>query len=348
MIRDAAPDDDRRPVQMDVAPAGGVGDVCELIDLDEEGDLDAETAERSIDLRPTRDDTNERLDRFVASRLPDLSRSYVQRLIDDGRVLVDGVVRRRTFKMTPGELVSVQVPAPVPEAMEPEAIPLDVVFEDRDLIVLDKPTGMVVHPAPGHPRGTLVNALLHHAPEIEVAGTNRPGIVHRLDKDTSGLMVVAKSDRGRHSLLDQWNRRAVRKGYLALVRGVVEPDEATVDVPIGRDPKDRQRMTAIASGRRALTHFRVRRRFAEATLLDVEIETGRTHQIRVHLAFIGHPLVGDPIYNRAVGPLGGTKSIAPRQFLHSSLLAFSLPDGRRVQFESALPADLQAVLDRVA
>jgi len=323
-------------------------DAYELIDLEAED----ETAgvEGTVELRPTRDELNERLDKYVAAQIPDFSRGHIQRLIDDGRVLVDGVPRRRTFKVTPGEVVTVSVPAPVLVPLEPEAIPLDVLYEDEDVLVLDKPAGMVVHPAPGHPRGTLVNALLYHAPGIAVGGSNRPGIVHRLDKDTSGLMVVAKSDRGRTALVDQWSRHSVEKGYVALVRGLVEPDMATVDVPIGRDPKDRQRMAAIATGRNAMSHLVVREWFpdAGATLLDVDIETGRTHQIRVHLAFIGHPVVGDPIYNRASGPLGGTKSIAPRQFLHAARLAFDLPGGERVSFASPLPLDLQETLSRLS
>jgi 23S rRNA pseudouridine1911/1915/1917 synthase len=320
-------------------------------DEDEPVELDADAgiAGGSVELRPNRDDLNERLDKYVAAHVPELSRGYVQRLIDDGQVLVDGVPRRRTFKVTPGEIVTVRVPMPDVVPLEPEAIPLSVVYEDEDVLVLDKPAGMVVHPAPGHPCGTLVNALLHHAPEIAVGGSNRPGIVHRLDKDTSGLMVVAKSDRGQRALLDQWGEQSVEKGYVALVRGLVEPNVATIDVPIGRDPKDRQRMAAIANGRPALTHLMVRERFPVpgATLLDIDIETGRTHQIRVHLAFIGHPVAGDATYNRAAGPLGGTKSIAPRQFLHAARLGFALPGGRRVAFESPLPPELDVVLSRL-
>lgn len=322
-----------------------IGD--ESLELDElEG---AVGAEEIVELRPTRDEVNERLDKYVAAHLPDLSRGHVQRLIDDGQVLVDGKVRRRTFKVTPGEVVTVQVPAPVAIAIEPEPIPLEIRYEDDDVIVIDKPAGMVVHPAPGHPRGTLVNALLHHAPGIAIAGSIRPGIVHRLDKDTSGLMVVAKSDRGRRVLVEQWGRQSVEKGYVALARGIVEPDAATINIPIGRDPKDRQRMAAIAGGKLAVSHLVVRERFSEpgATLLDVDIETGRTHQIRVHLAFIGHPVVGDATYNRASGPLGGTRSITPRQFLHAARLAFDLPDGRRVAFESSLPPDLEETLSRL-
>ena len=286
-----------------------------------------------------------RLDKFVAAELSDLSRSYVQQLIADGRVRVDGIARRASFALTPRMVVDVEVPPRAIESLVPEPIPLDVVFEDADVIVLNKPAGMVVHPAPGHATGTLVNALLAHAPEMSLNGSNRPGIVHRLDKDTSGLMVVAKTDRARNALVAQWNDRTVRKGYVALVNGRVEPNEGTIDAPIGRDREQRQRMAVTAKGKPAVTHFTVRERFARSTLLDVEIETGRTHQIRVHLAFIGHPVAGDQVYNPAKGRgRAGQEVRVPRQFLHAARLGFRLPDGRAVAFEAALPPDLDLVL----
>ena len=307
--------------------------------------VELDTTDGPIELRPEREQMSERLDKFVAANLPDLSRSYIQHLIDDGQVRVDGIVRRRTFKMTPGQVVHVAVPRPVLVDLEPEAIPLSIVYEDADVLVIDKPAGMVVHPAPGHPTGTLANAVVAHAPEISIAGSNRPGIVHRLDKDTSGLIVIAKSDRARVSLVQQWNKRTVDKHYIALVAGVVEPDDATIDVPVGRDPVARSRMAAVANGRDAVTRFDVRERFVDTTLLDVQIDTGRTHQIRVHLAFIGHPVVGDEMYNRLGGRTGGGRELVPRQFLHASRLAFALPDGRPVSFNSLLPPDLQSALD---
>ena len=294
-----------------------------------------------VELRPTREQINERLDRFVAAALPDLSRTYVQQLIAAGNIRVDGVVRRSTFKMTPGEVVVIDVPPPKIDRIEPEAIPLAIVYEDEDVIVLDKPAGLVVHPAPGHPSGTLVNALLHHAPEISVGGTNRPGIVHRIDKETSGLMVVAKSDRARTTLVAQWAQRSVEKGYVALVDGLVESNDGTIDVPLGRDPAQRQRMAPLPRGRSAITHFAVCNRFERFTLLDLKIETGRTHQIRVHLAFIGHPVVGDSVYGR---PLAAPSIDLRRQFLHAARLGFRLPEGRPVEFESPLPDDLRAAL----
>jgi 23S rRNA pseudouridine1911/1915/1917 synthase len=309
-------------------------------------DLDDDAEETEvIELRPGRGDLGERLDRYVADNLPELSRSFVQDLIADGAVLVDGVVRKPKFKITPGQVVTVALPKPEPTAIVPEPIPLDIQYEDADVIVLNKPAGLVVHPAPGHPRGTLVNALLHHAPEIDLAGSNRPGIVHRLDKDTSGLMVVAKSDRAHAALLRQWAERSVTKEYLALAHGAIEPEKGTIDAPIGRDPFNRQRMAVVQGGRPAVTHFRVLRRFADATLLELDLESGRTHQIRVHLAFIGHPLVGDAVYGaKAAGPTVA----APRQFLHASRLGFMLPNGEPVSFASALPPDLQMTLDRLS
>src|SRR5688572_23846162 len=245
--------------------------------------------------------------------------------------------------MTPGEVVAVEIPPPRVDEILPDPIPLAVVYEDTDVIVVDKPAGMVVHPAPGHPRGTLANALVAHVPGIAVGGSRRPGIVHRLDKDTSGLIIAAKTDRGRTSLVEQWADQSVEKTYLALVAGVVEENEATIDAPIGRDPKNRQRMAVVRTGRPALTHFRVVERFQPATLLEVSIETGRTHQIRVHLAFIEHPVVGDRLY-------GGAQPTDPhleRQFLHASALAFHLPDGEPMRLEAPLPGDLRAALEEL-
>lgn len=303
------------------------------------GDDDLE----AIFLRPDRESLGMRLDRYVADNLPDFSRSTVQGLIDDGRILVDGLARKSKFRITPGEVVTVEIPPPELDEIEPDAIPLDVVFENADVIVIDKPAGLVVHPAPGHPRGTLANALVAHVPGLSVGGSRRPGIVHRLDKDTSGLIVAAKSDRGRMALVSQWGEGEVKKTYLALVSGVVAEDEATIDAPISRDPKNRQRMAVQRGGRSAVTHIRVLERFPNATLLEVSIETGRTHQIRVHLAFIGHPVVGDPVYGK---PRPGDPAVV-RQFLHASGLGFRLPDGTAVDFTSPLPEDLERALEEL-
>ncbi len=296
-----------------------------------------------LELRPTRDDLGTRLDRYVADQLPDLSRGTVQGLIESGRVRVDGQHRKPKFRMTPGEVVSVEIPPPLIDEILPDPIPLTIVYEDADVIVVDKPAGMVVHPAPGHPRETLANALVAHVPGISVGGSQRPGIVHRLDKDTSGLIVAAKTDRGRTALVTQWESRSVEKTYLTLVSGSLEDEEATIDAPIGRDPKNRQRMAVTKSGRPAVTHFRVVERFPEASVLEFSIQTGRTHQIRVHLAFIGHPIVGDQVYGRA----RPTDPRLERQFLHASALGFRLPVGEALRLEAPLPQDLQAVLEEV-
>ena len=319
--------------------------VVDVLDLDVAASGASTRPAGTLELRPTRDEINTRLDRYVAAALPDLSRSYVQHLIADGQVKVDGVVRRAAFKVTPGEVVVVDVPPPADQTVAAEDIPLAIVYEDDDVIVLDKPAGLVVHPAPGHATGTLVNALLHHAPEMAVGGEHRPGIVHRLDKDTSGLMVVAKTDRARNSLVAQWAARIVHKAYVALVGGVVVDDAFTVDAPIGRDPAQRQRMAVIHRGKAAVTHIAVRERFAATTLVDAVIETGRTHQIRVHTAFVGHPIVGDTVYGRqaAAAERRGEPPVG-RQFLHAADLAFRLPDGREVSFHADLPPDLAAAL----
>ena len=302
-----------------------------------------EESDQFVEFHPTRDDLGTRLDRYVADQLPDLSRATVQGLIESGRVRVDGQQRKPKFRMTPGQVVSVEIPAPRIDEILPDLIPLAVVYEDADVIVVDKPAGMVVHPAPGHQRGTLANALLAHVPGISVGGSQRPGIVHRLDKDTSGLIVAAKTDRGRTALVAQWESHSVEKTYLALVLGSVGDEEATIDAPIGRDPKHRQRRAVVRTGRPAVTHFRVVERFRTSTLLEVSIETGRTHQIRVHLAFIGHPTVGDQLY----GSARATQPQLDRQFLHASGLAFQLPDGTPLRLEAPLPDDLHAVLEEL-
>jgi 23S rRNA pseudouridine1911/1915/1917 synthase len=313
-----------------------MGGDSEVLAVDEESD-------GLVELRPGREDLGTRLDRYVAENLPDLSRGTVQALIASGRIRVDGQQRKPKFRMTPGEVVSVEIPPPRIDEILPDPIPLAVVYEDTDVVVIDKPAGMVVHPAPGHPRGTLANALVAHVPGISVGGSQRPGIVHRLDKDTSGLIVAAKTDRGRTSLISQWDDRSVEKTYLALVAGSVADEEATIDAPIGRDPKNRQRMAVLRSGRPAVTRFRVIERFPNATLLELSIETGRTHQIRVHLAFIGHPILGDQLY----GKPRRTDFQLGRQFLHACALAFRLPDGARLKLEAPLPNDLQSVLEQL-
>lgn len=314
-------------------------DRVEMIDLgDDEGDEPRPSG--LVTLHPEKADLGSRLDKYLADTLPDMSRAMLQGLIEEGHVLVDGVQRKSKFRVTPGQVVSVDIPPVEEDEIQPDAIPLEVVYEDVDVIVINKPAGMVVHPAPGHPRGTLANALVAHVPEIAVGGSHRPGIVHRLDKDTSGLIVAAKTDRGKLTLVDQWADRSVEKTYITLVSGSPDEDEATIDAPIMRDTQNRQRMAVHRNGRDAISHFRVLERFPDATLLEVIIETGRTHQIRVHLAFAGLPVVGDAVY----GKPGSDPVPADRQLLHASRLGFGLPDGKRVTFEAPLPADFEGAL----
>ncbi|MCX7623715.1 MAG: RluA family pseudouridine synthase [Thermomicrobium sp.] len=287
----------------------------------------------------------ERLDKLIASRVTGMSRSFVQQLMKRGEILVNGEPCKPAQRVRYGDRLEVYLP-PVepPTDLEPEYLPVPVIYEDDDIIVFDKPPGLVTHPAPGHEHGTLVNALKAIRPDLQVQPSHRPGIVHRLDKDTSGLLVVAKTEPARLALLEQWQSRSVVKRYTALVHGVVEPDSGTIDAPISRDPRDRTRMAVVAWGRPAITHFRVLERFRCATLLDVTIETGRTHQIRVHCAFIGHPVVGDQQY-------GGQRPFCvpvPRQFLHARYLRFRHPTtGQVIELETPLPYDLRGVLDRL-
>lgn len=284
-----------------------------------------------------------RLDKFLAEVYPDLSRSLVQKLIEDGQVSVDGQVMKPSSRVVAGQVVEVRVPAPQPVGIEPESIPLQVVYDDPDLVVVDKPAGLVVHPAAGHARGTLVNALIARYPDLAIGTSLRPGIVHRLDKDTSGLMVVAKNDVAQASLSDQIKDRLVLKEYISLVHGPLEAPRGTIDAPIGRDPRNRKRMAIVAGGRPARTHFALKERFADYDLVEVRLETGRTHQIRVHFASIGHPVAGDRVYGRPDRELG-----LDRQFLHANRLGFRLPrTDEYVEFTSPLPADLQRVLEHL-
>jgi 23S rRNA pseudouridine1911/1915/1917 synthase len=290
------------------------------------------------------DHDGERLDAFLSRRCgQELSRSYAHKLIADGLVTVNGAPSKPSHRLGRGDDVVVLLPPPEVVALEAEAIPLGIVYQDEDVIVVDKPAGLTVHPAAGHPRGTLVNALLTVCPELaNIKGTLRPGIVHRLDKDTSGLLVVAKNERAHASLARQIKEREVHKVYLALVRGRVEPPEGVIDAPIGRHPRRRQRMAVVEGGRAAQTRYRVRELLDDGySLVEAEPLTGRTHQIRVHFASIGHPVVGDRLYGKA-SPLVG------RQFLHAWRLGFRLPaSGRYQEFESPLPGDLAGALDRI-
>ncbi len=290
-----------------------------------------------------------RLDRFLTDRLGGLSRSAVQRLTAEEQVTVNGRPVKAGYKVRPGDVVAVDLPAEEPQKPTAEAIPLAVVYEDETLLVVDKPAGMVVHPAPGHPGGTLVNALLARYPELATDGEGWPGIVHRLDRDTSGLLLVAKEEKGRLALQRQFKARRVRKFYLALLDGCLQPPRGRIEAPLGRDPHRRQRFAVVPGGREAITEYRVLEPFTrragpsagDYTLVEAEPKTGRTHQIRVHFASIGHPVVGDRVYGRRRPALP-----VPRQFLHAWRLEFTHPlSGQRVELEAPLPPDLGAVLD---
>jgi 23S rRNA pseudouridine1911/1915/1917 synthase len=296
----------------------------------------------------------QRLDAWLAGQL-ELSRTRIAGLVEEGLVLLNDAETRKAEPLNPGDRVQIRVPPPAPSRVEPEDLPLHVVWEDEHLLVVNKAPGMVVHPAPGHPSGTLVNALLHHVRDLAgVGGTLRPGIVHRLDRDTSGLLVVAKHDRSHRGLSDALRRRKIRRLYLAASWGHLDRSPLKVDAPIGRDPRHRQRMAVVEGGRRAVSHFRVRESWPTAELLDVGLETGRTHQIRVHLAHLGHPVVGDEVYGAGweKGMGGANRSWAlelarrtPRQFLHATRLAFRHPiTGEKLTFHAPLPADLDAVM----
>ena len=282
----------------------------------------------------------ERLDVFLSSRHSDLSRSRIRRLIDDGHVMVDGRAGKASTRLVAGQNVSIGIPPPAPAELQPWDVPLPVVFEDNDLIVIDKPAGMTVHPAPGNEDHTLANAVLAHAPDIEgIGGERRPGIVHRLDKDTSGLIVVAKNERAHAHLSDQFKSRGVGKVYLALVAGHPSPPEADIDAPIGRHRHDRQRMALVSTGRPAITRYRIVTSYSRSTLVEARPRTGRTHQIRVHLSSVGHPVVGDTTYGRSAEGLS-------RQFLHAYRLVFLHPATEEpMEFTAALPADLETYLD---
>ncbi|HEX6939412.1 MAG TPA: RluA family pseudouridine synthase [Longimicrobiales bacterium] len=298
----------------------------------------------------------ERLDAYIARRLPEVSRSRVAQLLESGHIRLNGRVPRKSERPAAGDAIEVELPAPEPARLEPEPIPLAIAYEDADLLVVDKPAGMVVHPAPGHRTGTLVNALLHHVSDLSgVGGRLRPGIVHRLDKDTSGLLIVAKNDAAHRQLSAALKRREIHRAYLAAAWGHLRSEAETVDAPIGRSPTDRQRMAVVEGGRRAVTHLKRLERWVAADLLRAELETGRTHQIRVHLAWIGHPVVGDPVYGAGAergvsGPARGwARAFAarvPRQFLHAAELRFRHPrTGRELHFTSPLPRELAAAAD---
>lgn len=283
-----------------------------------------------------------RIDKQLGHHFTQFSRSQLQHWIADGHVLVNGQQVKPKYKLNVGDLVEVIPEEPKKIDLEPEKIPLDIVYEDDDVVVVNKPQGMVVHPAPGHPDHTLVNALLYHCPLSTINGEFRPGIVHRIDKDTSGLLMVAKNDMAHRSLAAQLKAKTNQREYVALVHGVIKEDQGTVDAPLGRSLKDRKKQAVVADGRHAVTHFKVLERFNHYTLVSCRLETGRTHQIRVHMKYIGHPLAGDPLY-------GPRKTLAGNgQYLHARLLGFKHPrTGKELVFTAPLPAYFQQMLDRL-
>lgn len=281
-----------------------------------------------------------RLDAFLARVHPEISRTRWQELIREGRVLVDGERSKPSAAVEPGVRVQARVPAREPDELAPESIPLTVVYEDGDLVVVDKPAGMVVHPGPGHRTGTLLNALLARYPDLLSKTSGRPGIVHRLDKGTSGLIIVARRRAAKDHLQAQFKRREVGKVYLSLVEGRLQPRRGLIDAPLGRDPRRRTRMSVTPGGRPAQTEYQVLEELEAFTYLEARPRTGRTHQVRVHLAFTGHPVAGDRLYGRRNRALG-----LDRPFLHAHRLVFRRPsDDGRVEVESPLPEDLGAIL----
>lgn len=290
-------------------------------------------------------EAGERIDKFVTETIDEeagLSRSQIQQWIKNGDVTVNGKAVKPNYKLAADDIVALTVPEPVDVNIAPEPIPLDIVYEDADVIVVNKPRGMVVHPAPGHYSGTLVNALLHHCRDLSgINGVLRPGIVHRIDKDTSGLIMAAKNDKAHVSLAEQLKAHSVTRKYTAVVHGNVAHDQGTIDAPIGRDPNDRKKYTVTdKNGKHAVTHFLVLDRLADYSVLQLKLETGRTHQIRVHMKYIDHPLVGDPMYGRSKGnPIDG-------QALHAGTLGFVHPSSASyMEFSADLPNDMLHLLD---
>ncbi|MCL5935370.1 MAG: RluA family pseudouridine synthase [Firmicutes bacterium] len=291
------------------------------------------------------EDSGQRLDIFLAAESPDLSRSHIQKLVAEGMVEVSGLPARASYRVKRGDLVVLRIPPPVELVVEPEPIPLDIYFEDTDVVVVNKPRGMVVHPAEGNYTGTMVNALLFHCRDLSgINGLKRPGIVHRLDKDTSGLLMAAKNDFAHLELARQLSERKVERRYLALAHGVLKNDRGIVNAPISRHPRDRKRMAVTpGKGRPAITHYKVLGHYGSLTYLELKLETGRTHQIRVHMAYLGHPLVGDLKYGQAKNRFN-----LEGQFLHAATLGFVHPrSGEKIAFEAPLPGELQGILENI-
>ena len=298
-----------------------------------------------IEKRIIADVNNERLDSYISKSNLDLSRSMVQKLIKENRVFVNGKNEKESYKIKVNDNITIQIEEPKSSKLEAQDIPLDIIYEDNDIIVINKPKGMVVHPGNGNPDNTLVNAVLAHCKGSlsGIGGEIRPGIVHRIDKDTSGLIIVAKNDKSHINLSEQIKNHEVTKIYTALVKGNISEDEATIDMPIGRDKKDRKKMSVTRDGKEAVSHIKVVKRYGNYTLIRVKIDTGRTHQIRVHMAKIGHPVIGDEVYSSGKNEFG-----VKGQMLHSTILKFKHPiSGKEIMLEAPLPQYFEDVLSKL-
>ena len=299
-----------------------------------------------FELEITAEENGTRLDSYLAEELEGISRSYLQKLIGEGLILVNQKTVKSNYKVKTGDSVLVQIPEAAPVDIQPEAMDLDIVYEDSDLLIVNKPVGLVVHPAHGHYSGTLVNGLLAHCTDLSgINGKMRPGIVHRIDKDTSGLLMIAKNDMAHQHLAAQLKEHSIKRAYYALVQGVISEPAGLVDAPIGRHETDRKKMAVtFKNSKEARTHYYVKERFAKNSFIECRLETGRTHQIRVHMAYLGHPLVGDPLYGTRKNNLD-----FPGQALHAYALGFVHPrTGEELYFEAPLPEHFQSVLKTLA
>ena len=286
-----------------------------------------------------------RIDSYIVDKNINLSRTAIKRLLDEGKILVNGKKQKPSYKPEVGDIITIEIPEPEEVELKPQDIPIDVIYEDKDIIVVNKPKGMVVHPANGNPDGTLVNAILAKCKDSlsGIGGEIRPGIVHRLDKDTSGLLIIAKNDQAHINMSKQIQDRKVIKKYIALVKGVIGENTATIDMPIARSTKDRKKMAVDPKGKEAITHYKVLQRYDKYTLLEIKIDTGRTHQIRVHMSYIGHPVVGDMQYSNGKNEFG-----IEGQMLHSKYLEFDHPiTGKRLKLEAPLPEYFEQVLNEL-